>query len=126
MEFRTLAVQTAWDTLCSGQPFMMNFNQRLSVPTSDGWHLATENVQLLFTSLSSPPILPGHPWLLQHDSLISWTQNDPVGPTCQETCLWAMAGTCSKAPNVELDAIPPHWCDLAEVFHDRQAVEVPP
>ncbi|KAL0204569.1 hypothetical protein M9458_002587, partial [Cirrhinus mrigala] len=91
----------------------------------------SENIQLYVTKLPAPPIILGHPWLITHDPLISWTSNRIIhwGATCQELCLRAKVGTCSgesEAPDVDLEAIPVQYRDLAEVFSRRSAARLPP
>ncbi|KAI2650474.1 Transposon Tf2-6 polyprotein [Labeo rohita] len=90
-----------------------------------------ENIQFYITKISSPPIILGHPWLVAHDPFISWTSNRIVhwGATCQELCLRAKVGTCSgesEASDVDLEAIPVQYRDLAEVFSKRSAARPPP
>ncbi|KAL0199846.1 hypothetical protein M9458_003033, partial [Cirrhinus mrigala] len=68
----------------------------------------SENIHFYVTKLPAPPIILGHPWLITHDPLISWTSNRIIhwGATCQELCLRA------KAPDVDLEAIPVHVARL--------------
>ncbi|KAL0186621.1 hypothetical protein M9458_018291, partial [Cirrhinus mrigala] len=91
----------------------------------------SENIHLYVTKLPAPPIILGHPWLITHDPLISWTSNRIIhwGATCQELCLRAKVGTCSgesEGPDVDLEAIPVQYRDLAEVFSKRSAARLPP
>ncbi|KAI2648330.1 Transposon Tf2-9 polyprotein [Labeo rohita] len=91
----------------------------------------SENIHLYVTKLPAPPIILGHPWLITHDPLISWTSNRIIhwGATCQELCLRAKVKTCSgesEASDVDLEAIPVQYRDLAEVFSRRSAARLPP
>ncbi|KAI2647070.1 Transposon Tf2-6 polyprotein [Labeo rohita] len=91
----------------------------------------SEKIHLYITSITSPPIILGHPWLIKHDPFISWTTNRIVhwGATCQELCLRAEAGTCSGesgVPDVKLEEIPAPYRDLAEVFSKGRAARLPP
>ncbi|KAI2646936.1 Retrotransposon-like protein 1 [Labeo rohita] len=91
----------------------------------------SENIQFYVTKIPSPSIILGHPWLVTHDPLISWTSNRIIhwGATCLELCLRAKVGTCSgesEAPDVDLEAIPVQYRDLAEVFSRRRAARLPP
>ncbi|KAL0149444.1 hypothetical protein M9458_055232 [Cirrhinus mrigala] len=91
----------------------------------------TEKIQLFITKITSPPVIPGHPWLITHDPFISWTNNKIVhwGATCQELCLWAQVGTCSgesEASDINLEEVPVPYRDLAEVFSKRSTAQLPP
>ncbi|KAI2644866.1 Transposon Ty3-I Gag-Pol polyprotein [Labeo rohita] len=91
----------------------------------------SEKIHLYITSITSLPIILGHPWLIKHDPFISWTTNRIVhwGATCQELCLRAEAGTCSGesgVPDVKLEEIPAPYRDLAEVFSKGRAARLPP
>ncbi|KAL0157924.1 hypothetical protein M9458_046000, partial [Cirrhinus mrigala] len=91
----------------------------------------SEKIHLYLTSITSPPIILGHPWLIKHDPFISWTTNRIVhwGATCQELCLRAEAGTCSGesgVPDVKLEEIPAPYRDWAEVFSKGRAASLPP
>ncbi|KAI2655949.1 Transposon Tf2-6 polyprotein [Labeo rohita] len=81
----------------------------------------SETIQFYVTKIPSPAIILGHPWLVTHDPLISWTSHWIIhwGATCQELCLRAKVGTCSGesgALDVDREAIPVQYRDLAEVF----------
>ncbi|KAI2667777.1 Transposon Tf2-6 polyprotein [Labeo rohita] len=99
----------------------------ISSPSSSTTTQRLSNV----TKIPSPAIILGHPWLVTHDPLISWTSHRIIhwGATCQELCLQAKAGTCSGesgALNVDREAIPVQYHDLAEVFSRRSAARLPP
>ncbi|KAL0171669.1 hypothetical protein M9458_031980, partial [Cirrhinus mrigala] len=91
----------------------------------------SEVIQFYVTKIPSPAIILGHPWLVTHDPLISWTSRRIIhwGATCQELCLRARVGTCSGEPgalDVDRDAIPVQYRDLVEVFSRRSAARLPP
>ncbi|KAI2644189.1 Transposon Tf2-9 polyprotein [Labeo rohita] len=91
----------------------------------------SEIIKFYVTKIPSPAIILGHPWLVTHDPLISWTSRRIIhwGATCQELCLRARAGTCSGesgALDVDREAIPVQYRDLAEVFSRRSAARLPP
>ncbi|KAL0155996.1 hypothetical protein M9458_047242, partial [Cirrhinus mrigala] len=91
----------------------------------------SEFIKFYVTKIPSPAIILGHPWLVTHDPLISWTSRRIIhwGATCQELCLRARAGTCSgesEALDVDREAIPVQYRDLAEVFSRRSAARLPP
>uniref|UniRef100_A0A3B3QH18 ribonuclease H n=1 Tax=Paramormyrops kingsleyae TaxID=1676925 RepID=A0A3B3QH18_9TELE len=118
-------------TAVDGRPLTTSpiTHQTQFISLSIGHH--QERIQFLVTSILSPPIILGHPWLLQHDPLIAWTQQRILqwGSTCSELCLQATAGACSRepeAPDVDPEAIPQPYRDLAEVFCRKQAVKLPP
>ncbi|KAI2646712.1 Transposon Tf2-6 polyprotein [Labeo rohita] len=78
----------------------------------------SETIQFYITKIPSPAIILGHPWLVTHDPLISWT-----------SCLRAKVGTCSGesgALDVDREAIPVQYRDLVEVFSRRSAAQLPP
>ncbi|KAL0173559.1 hypothetical protein M9458_029527, partial [Cirrhinus mrigala] len=77
----------------------------------------SEVIQFYVTKIPSPAIILGHPWLVTHDPLISWTSRRIIhwGATCQELCLRARVGTCSGEPgalDVDHEAIPVQYRDL--------------
>ncbi|KAL0192526.1 hypothetical protein M9458_010822, partial [Cirrhinus mrigala] len=91
----------------------------------------SETIQFYVTKIPSPAIILGHPWLVTHDPLISWTSRRIIhwGATCQELCLRARVGTCSgesEALDVDREAIPVQYRDLVEVFSRRSAARLPP
>ncbi|KAI2667775.1 Transposon Tf2-6 polyprotein [Labeo rohita] len=91
----------------------------------------SETIQFYVTKIPSPAIILGHPWLVTHDPLISWTSHRIIhwGATCQELCLRAKVGTCSGesgALDVDREAIPVQYRDLAEVFSRCSAARLPP
>ncbi|KAI2663491.1 Transposon Tf2-6 polyprotein [Labeo rohita] len=91
----------------------------------------SEAIQFYVTKIPSPAIILGHPWLVTHDPLISWTSRRIIhwGATCQELCLRARVGTCSGEPgalDVDREAIPVQYRDLVEVFSRRSAARLPP
>ncbi|KAL0154206.1 hypothetical protein M9458_050460, partial [Cirrhinus mrigala] len=91
----------------------------------------SETIQFYVTKIPSPAIILGHPWLVTHDPLISWTSRRIIhwGATCQELCLRAKVGTCSGesgALDVDREAIPVQYRDLVEVFSRRSAARLPP
>ncbi|KAI2647575.1 Transposon Tf2-9 polyprotein [Labeo rohita] len=59
----------------------------------------SENIHFYVTKLPAPPIILGHPWLITHDALISWTSNWIIhwGATRQELCLRAKLSPSSTA-----------------------------
>ncbi|KAI2645310.1 Transposon Tf2-6 polyprotein [Labeo rohita] len=124
--------QSSWATNGSKPPHSLTrpITHRIQELTlTIGSH--SESIQLYVTKLPAPPIILGHPWLITHDPLISWTSNRIIhwGATCQELCLRAKVGTCSgesEAPNVDLEAIPVQYRDLAEVFSKLSAARLPP
>ncbi|RXN13777.1 retrotransposon 1 [Labeo rohita] len=91
----------------------------------------SEVIRFYVTKIPSPAIILGHPWLVTHDPLISWTSRRIIhwGATCQELCLRARVGTCSGEPgalDVDHEAIPVQYRDLVEVFSRRSAARLPP
>ncbi|KAI2652567.1 Transposon Tf2-9 polyprotein [Labeo rohita] len=110
-------------------------SQPLKVTAIDELTLIIDNhseiIKFYVTKIPSPAIILGHPWLVTHDPLISWTSRRIIhwGATCQELCLRARAGTCSgesEALDVDREAIPVQYRDLAEVFSRRSAARLPP
>lgn len=76
----------------------------------------TETLDFLITSILSPPLILDHRWIVQHNRLVSWTNNCILqwGLTIQN--LTTTAGMCSRsnAPVVNIQTIQEEY--LAGVF----------
>lgn len=56
-----------------GQPLAASPITRRTVSLEMTVGTCTEQLGFLITSVSSPPLILGYPWLTQHNPLISWT-----------------------------------------------------
>lgn len=80
----------------------------------------TESIEFFVTSVTNSPVILGHPWILQHNSLIFCNSNYILqwGLNCLELCLVAVEGTCSRVSDgldVHHHAIPEKYWDLVGI-----------
>ncbi|XP_049335604.1 uncharacterized protein LOC125802248 [Astyanax mexicanus] len=95
--------------------------------------LHVEFISFLILDTSEFPIILGLPWLKQHDSLISWSDQELLSwsPFCLENCLTTpvMSVGATSVENPVINAklqIPPEYQDLQEVFNKVNATKLPP
>ncbi|KAJ7998708.1 hypothetical protein DPEC_G00207680 [Dallia pectoralis] len=90
----------------------------------------SETMSLFVITAPHEPLVLGHPWLVQHDPVISWKSGNIVSwsQSCQNECLCLPCRTttvedaeCTNSPT-----IPPYYRGFAQVFSKERATTLPP
>uniref|UniRef100_A0A9J7YQW1 Gypsy retrotransposon integrase-like protein 1 n=1 Tax=Cyprinus carpio carpio TaxID=630221 RepID=A0A9J7YQW1_CYPCA len=87
----------------------------------------------VFFSLPLPPIVLGHPWLIQHNPHIDWVKGSihSWSLACHVNCLVSAVSPVSSVPLFQeepddLSGVPEEYHDLRAVFSRSRAVSLPP
>lgn len=79
----------------------------------------------------SPPVVLGHPWLVQHNPHVDWNSVSSWSQSCFASCLGAASSPVSLSSVFQVEAddlsgVPAEYHNLCRVFSTSQVTSLPP